>query len=254
MIEELMIRNRRGLNLAACFHQPEVSNYPVVIALHGFSGYKEEQHLIDICEGLEVANIGAIRFDASGWGESEGTVDEDFRFSHYLDDVDDVIEWLRKERDITAFGLWGHSMGGQLAVTYAGMHPEIKAVCAVSAPISLKDSKGIVDRYADWRDKGYREMTTSRYGTVRFPYAVLEDRAQYSTLENASKITAPFMVVWGDNDTLVDGSETEQIYEAAPEPKEKLFVPGMGHFYKKEPEQREVVKERVVAFFSDVLK
>lgn len=46
MEEKIFIKNSKGLKLASIIHYPDgEKQYPAIIILHGFTGYKEEAHL-----------------------------------------------------------------------------------------------------------------------------------------------------------------------------------------------------------------
>ncbi len=144
MEEKVFIENSRGLNLAGILEKPDDEGiFPAVILLHGITGYKEKQHIVALSHDLAREGIASIRFDASGIGESQGSVEEDYRISHYLKDIEDVFKYLRGLPFIDAshIGIWGHSLGGMLAVIYSAHKHEVKAVCAISTPTILKLKK-----------------------------------------------------------------------------------------------------------------
>ncbi|MBI1863087.1 alpha/beta fold hydrolase [Candidatus Microgenomates bacterium] len=143
MEETVSVINNRDLKLAAIFHYPgKTIAYPAVIVLHGFTGSKEEEHIAALCRDLHKKNICAIRFDMSGLGESEGTLENDYRLSHYIDDIDAIYQELRKQYfiDSANIGIVGHSMGGKAALLYAARNPQIRSVCAISAPAQMGDA------------------------------------------------------------------------------------------------------------------
>src|SRR5687768_17569558 len=64
------------LSLAGLFNSPDVDAsqenqvFPLVLLLHGFTGWKEELHLSSLAKGLSAQGIATLRFDAVGSGES----------------------------------------------------------------------------------------------------------------------------------------------------------------------------------------
>ena len=124
--------------------------HPTVVFLHGFPG--DEKNL-DLAQAVRRAGFNALVFFYRGaWG-SPGT----YSYSHALDDVDAVLEWLREPTtadsmrvDSRRLVLVGHSFGGFLALYTAATNQDVADVAAL-APIDLgvrgaamKDSSAFV--------------------------------------------------------------------------------------------------------------
>lgn len=62
----------------------------------------------------------AIALDLRGHGLSQSPGDGDYRLASQAGDVDAVVN----QAGIQKFVLVGHSMGGSVAITYAGLHPD----------------------------------------------------------------------------------------------------------------------------------
>jgi len=73
----------------------------------------------------------AIAVDLRGHGRSEPPEDGDYSLAGMADDIAAVAETLGLER----FVLVGHSMGGGVALTYAGRHPDRVAALVLVDPI-----------------------------------------------------------------------------------------------------------------------
>jgi uncharacterized protein len=56
---------------------------------------------------------------------------------------------------------------------------------------------------------------------------VLIDR--YPSIDRIGSLSAPLLVIAGDRDDIVPESLSKRLYEAAPDPKRYLLVPGAGH-------------------------
>lgn len=255
MEEKVFIRNKKGLKLAAVIHSPKKNGkFPAVILLHGFTGYKEEPHIEVLAKVLAKNNFVAIRFDCSGFGESDGTIDEDFRFSNYLSDIDYIYDFLikREHVDKNRIGIWGHSMGGMLSIIYPVKNQAIKAICSVSAPDSMWDT--YLFKRDEWRKKGYLEKIFSKYGKlIRIPYSFLEDVKKYNVSDFVVKLDKPLFVVLGTTDQNVPFSHTLKIFKHAKEPKKLLKVKDMDHYYKNNEKLLKMVNKEVVDFFKENL-
>jgi pimeloyl-ACP methyl ester carboxylesterase len=91
---------------------------PPLIIVHGL---RDHSHSFD-----DLARALAVRFhvyalDLRGHGDSETT--PYYAFGHFVMDLHNMIRALRLERPI----LVGHSMGGEIAATYAGSFPAVPA-------------------------------------------------------------------------------------------------------------------------------
>lgn len=252
MEEKIKIKNQKGLNLAAIIHKPDTKGkHPAVIILHGFTGYKEEKHIEQLAKNLALKGIIAIRFDASGFGESEGSLEKEYRLSNYLGDVENVYEFIKMHPSVnnSHIGICGHSMGGMAAVIFASNHPEIKAICPISAPYMMNQDKRKDHIFYGWKEKRFLKRTSSRYGKIIIPYSFLEDAQKYNVLDYIKKVHRPLLIVLGDKDVNVDPKDTKLIFENANQPKELFEVEGMDHYYKNFPDLIKKVNGKVIPFF-----
>lgn len=76
-------------------------------------------------------NRRAVAFDFRGHGQSEPAKNGDYSIAGMAEDVAAVVDTLGLER----FVLVGHSMGGGVALTYAGAHPDRVAALLLVDPI-----------------------------------------------------------------------------------------------------------------------
>lgn len=253
MIKNVEIINKKGLKLSAVIGIPDKDEkLPAVILLHGFTGYKAEEHIVSLSEFLTSKGYVTVRFDCSGFGESEGKTEDEYRITNYVNDIESVYDYLSKQDfvDKTKMGVWGQSMGGMLSIIFGSRHPEIKAVCAVSAPTQITRADDLKGWLKEWKEKGYFDKWSSKYGQVKIPYAFVEDAKNWSALETIKAIKVPLLIILGKEDDTVFPNNTRQIFQAANEPKELFEVEGMNHDYKNHPEQIEIINIKVVRFYN----
>lgn len=75
-------------------------------------------------------------FDFSGCGLSEG---EYISLGWYeRDDVDVVVEWLRKSNKVSTIGIWGRSMGAVTGLMHADRDPSIAGLVLDSPFTNLR--------------------------------------------------------------------------------------------------------------------
>lgn len=249
------ILNNKGLLLSSEIYKPhKLGPLPFVFILHGFTGYKEEINLVDIAKRLADVGIGSIRFTTSGFGDSEGTLAHDYCFSNYVSDVESVYEYVRSLSyvDTKRIGMLGHSMGGKLSLLFTAKHPEISALCLISAPTQFfSTSYGKMKE--EWKKKGYFEKISSRDGkTIRIPYSyVLDvDNAEFDARSAAGSIIIPSLVIAGTSDDMVSWQDTKIIFDAlGTKNKQWLLLDDVDHRYKNRIELLCIVHAPIVRFF-----
>ena len=137
---DFSITNKRCLKLMCSFWEPfdeerEYVRLPCVVYLHGNSSSRCEA--VAEIKYLLPLNITVFAFDFSGCGKSQG---EYISLGWYeRDDVECVINYLRKTNKVSTIGLWGRSMGAVTAIMYGDRDPSIAGMVLDSAFASLKE-------------------------------------------------------------------------------------------------------------------
>ncbi|MDD3647092.1 MAG: alpha/beta fold hydrolase [Candidatus Dojkabacteria bacterium] len=254
----IKIRNNKGLGLSTIIHKPDgVGKYPTVILLHGFTGYKDEKHIKELAEDLADNGFVAVRFDASGFAESEGTIEKDFRFSNYVSDLECVHEYLKKQDyvDKKRIGLWGHSMGPMVGITYASCRSDIKAFCAVAPAVKLGTNDQLGQFRKEWKKKGFFEKISSNknVGKIRIPYVFLKDAEKYDIRDFVKKVGCFILFIVGSKDKTTLPENSKLLYKLAPQTKDFVEIEGMGHDYKDDEKWIEKVNDISIMFFKRYL-
>jgi alpha-beta hydrolase superfamily lysophospholipase len=86
-----------------------------LIITHGLGEHLERHEYI---LKLFAANFNIAIYDLRGHGKSGGKRGWVENFDHYLNDLQSVIDFLRKEFSMTNYTLFGHSMGGLITAAY----------------------------------------------------------------------------------------------------------------------------------------
>ncbi|KXK27451.1 MAG: Thermostable monoacylglycerol lipase [candidate division WS6 bacterium OLB20] len=247
--EKFAIENPQGYLLAGTVSRPDKDKGKPVLLLHGFTGYKEEIHLESLSDTLVNAGYMPVRFDASGFGESEGPISQ-FTVSNYLSDVETVYRWITSEREKTdpTMHVVGTSLGGLVALYFARSHADVDKVCVISSPTKLGRSGYIKDQQNAWKKQGYLIKSSSRFGRLHIPYTFYTDAQKYDALDILPDINSQLLVIAGDQDTTVPAEETMKIFAHAQEPKHSILIEGMRHDYKHQPDILKQVNESVVRF------
>lgn len=256
MQEKLFIKNIKGLKLATIVEKPDKKGrFPCVLLLHGFKGYKEEANYSELAGKLLRNDIASVRFDASGFGESGGDFERDYRLTNYVKDAEIVYKRMLKMDfvDNKKVGVMGASMGGAQALILSANHPEIKAVISVSPPdiFATRDEFG---KYIEvWRKKGFIEIESSRVGVLKVPFAYALDASKYDIGKFAEKIASPKLFILGLDDVTVVPDQTRSVFNRALKPKKLIEVEGMDHSYKDNPVILKLVNGYIVKYLKKYL-
>lgn len=243
--------------ISTIIHKPAGKGpYPAVIILPGFGDGKDEEHYSSLAELLCNGGYLVVRFDPTGIGSSEGTVEEDYRISTYLNDVDTIITFLKHQGNIDEkrIGIWGSSLGGMLAVVFAAEYTFIKAVVTVSPPAFVGSSGYFKEEIPNWEKTGKLEIENSKGEVLKVPDSFLRESRKYSALTSAKLLKQPILTVVGAADTIVSPEDSKSIFDAVSGEKKLLEIPAMTHEYADEPENLKKVNEETKKFFDEYLK
>ncbi len=173
--------------------------------------------------------------------------------TNYLECVTSVIDFAINGLPVDAkrMAVWGHSMGGFVALASAVRHGDkLRAVCGSQPSMGRTSTLGQLAE--DWRTTGRATFSNSRFSKIELPYDFFLDRQQYDALGIVGKLDMPLLLIGGTEDDLVPAANVRQIYDAAREPKTyREFA--TGHDYKDHPEQLAAINEVTVDFFASAI-
>jgi uncharacterized protein len=179
-----------------------------VVILHG-AGSAKESHF-DFARGCQADGIAALAYDARGHGRSGG------RFGPgALDDVLAMVGLLRESVD--RVGLRGSSMGGFQAIHAAALDPSlcgVVAICPAPEDLLLRSLRSGEELRFDC-DVPPTEMW-------------LETLDIYDAVARLGPETA-LLLMHARGDEQIPWTVSEQLHEAAHDPKRLLILPGGHH-------------------------
>jgi alpha-beta hydrolase superfamily lysophospholipase len=108
--------NAEGLKLVGQEWRPEGAPRAVVALVHGIGEHMGRYR--HIAEALNRADIGMIGFDLAGHGQSEG-IRGHTSYDSTLDEIDHLLRQAASRYPELPRFLYGHSLGGVLALYYA---------------------------------------------------------------------------------------------------------------------------------------
>lgn len=257
MQEKVFIKNRKGLKLATIIEKPKTkAKYPTVIIFHGFKGFKEEAQYSELAKALLKKGVASVRFDASGFGESGGDFEKDYRLTNYIKDASAIYEYViqRDWVDKESVGVMGHSLGAALVLIISSMYRNIKAVVSVSTPNTIEMRNNLFGKIFLWLIKGHVEIKSSQEGKyIKIPIRFALDAMKYDIRRHASKIVSSKLFILGLDDVTVKPDQTRTIFNVAKMPKKLVEIKNMRHDYKNQPGILKKVNNDIVKFLANNL-
>ena len=135
---------------------------PLLVLLHGWMDVSASfQFVVDSFE----RDWHVVAPDWRGFGLSEPGPGDCYWFPDYLGDLDAIVDAFSPEAPVD---LVGHSMGGNVALLYAGARPARLRSLVNLEGFGLKDSAAALApvRYARWLDALKAPPSARRYATV----------------------------------------------------------------------------------------
>jgi fermentation-respiration switch protein FrsA (DUF1100 family) len=200
--EEVWVEAADGPRLHG-WHLPAASGNTLLLFCHGNAG--NISHRLDNIERLLAAGMSVYIFDYRGYGLSEGSPSEK---GLYLD-AEAAQAWAAAKARAQGQRLvvFGRSLGGVAAV-----HLAARGGCAGAILESTFTNLGAM-------------------AGVHYPLPLLPGwlAGRFDSLGRIAGLTCPVLFVHGDRDDVVPYRLGQELYAAAPEPKEFLTIDGAGH-------------------------
>ncbi|MBO9665387.1 MAG: alpha/beta hydrolase [Bdellovibrio sp.] len=154
-------------------------------------------------------------FDYPGYGQSSGQPTSENTVAAGVA----AAEWLKANREKRPLIIYGHSLGGIVAMKAA---EELKG--------SLEIRNVIVEAsFSSYQKMGRRVLSRSWITWLGQPltYAVLSDKYSPEPISQIAPI--PMLFIHGDQDPVMEVESSKEMFAAALEPKELWIVPGGHH-------------------------
>ena len=147
--------------------------------------------------------------DYRGYGRSEGSFPTE---ASVYQDAAVAWDYLVQERKIQPeqIFLYGHSLGGAVAIDLAVKHPDAAGLIVESSFTSIRD---IVDYQSIYRI---------------FPIDLILNQ-RFDSIRKVRSLALPVLFIHGTADLRVPATMSQQLYEAAPQPKQLVLIPDAGH-------------------------
>lgn len=226
---KVTFHNAAGVQLAGRLDLPENGRTPRAWAMfaHCFTCGKSLTAISQISRALNAEDIGLLRFDFTGLGESEG----EFSTSSLSSNRDDLVaaaRWLEEEYQAPAL-LIGHSFGGAAVLQAAALLPATLGVVTIAAPFDPEHVTHLLpDAVETIRERGSaRVILAGREFTIGRTF--LDDLATHRTSERLARLDRALLVMHSPRDQTVDIENARLIYQSAVHPKSFISLADADH-------------------------
>lgn len=208
-----------------------------IVIIPGFIGYPEEKTFEDLEKHLAAKGHSVIKV---AWPYFPDDLKK-YSFTNTITYVHTIL----KQLDMNNTVILGFSMAGIIACHAAYAFPPRKLGLIVS-PYQAGSEEDLAGKYKEWREKGYRDLISSKYGNLRIPFSFIEDARKYNALEIIERIHCPVLFIVGEKDQKVSPETTAKLYNKANKPKEWHMIPAMEHKYQYQPEMLPKVNKLIL--------
>ena len=180
----------------------------VVLHLHG-NGLNVGAN-VEHANRVQRLGVSVFLIDYRGYGKSQGEFPTE---SQVYEDAELAWNYLVKQRGINPkqIYIYGHSLGGAIAIDLAIRHPE-------AAGLIVQGSFTSARAMVDFQSGVYRMFPIDLLLTQRFDSLAKVDRLQM-----------PVLFIHGTADTVVPVEMSKKLFDSAPEPKQLYIVRDAGH-------------------------
>lgn len=209
---------------------------PIVILSHGFKGDLDYHLWPPIIQALNAKGIGTLRFDFNGAGKSAGEF-VNMTVPNEIDDLLNVIAWVRQQPFTLNISLAGHSQGGVVSGMAAGQcgADQIANLVLLSAAAVLRDdalrgnTQGTL--YDPWHlDKPWYPLAQ----TFKLGRSYIQTAMNLPIYETTAQYKGPALIMNGMADQVVPYTYAERYKQALPQA-ELIIVPGENHAWSENP-------------------
>ena len=256
-----------GLALRTRAWEPSRPSRGQVVLVHGLKDHSGRYDLL--AKQIAETGLSVRAFDLRGHGASQGLRAHVARFEDYLSDLGAFVRDLRSNRPTGPLFLYGHSMGGAIAIAYVlsgetRFDGLVLTGPAVDPPASIGPvSRGLTrflgavaprSRIFELKDEAFSRdpetvtglrtdpLVFHGNGTARLASELL--RRMRRTRPQLDRLELPLLVMHGSADRLTSPAGSQLLYDQSRSRDKRLTVlPGWFHDLLHEPDRQKVANE-----------
>jgi len=260
--EEIIVLETPTGNIEGTLLVPSKENSPLVLIIagsgptdrNGNNPSLKNNSLIMLAQGLYENNIASLRFDKRGISRSvaAGMSEEDLRFEHYIEDVQQWCSLLKKDSRFSSFIILGHSEGSLIGMIASQIVDPDKFISLAGPGFSMQETlrRQLADQPAyvlsmslpviEQLEKGKTVDSVPPLINMLFrpsvqPYLI--STFKYDPVIEISKVRSPVLIVQGTTDIQIQVEDAKKL-AASNSNSELVIIEGMNHILKEAPENR----------------
>ena len=195
----------------------------------GNNMFMKNNSLLQLAEGLAANGIASVRFDKRGIAMSEKamTKEEDIRFEHYIDDVKDWVQLIRKDKRFKKVIIAGHSEGSLIGMVAAqGVVDKYISLAGPGEPIGETLKRQLDQQLPKMKDRCHSIIDSLNHGIIvdnvpAILQSVFRSSVQpymiswmrYNPQIEIKKLTMPLLIIQGDKDLQVTVADAELLHQ-----------------------------------------
>ena len=182
----------------------DAADAPTVLYFHG--NYRNIGNNLDQTQRLHKLGYNVLLADYRGFGKSTGSPSE----ANVYEDAEAVWQYLFTQRGVYPRQtiIYGHSLGGAIAIDLAVHHPDAAGLITESTFTSMT------------------AMGEKDYGFLPIGYLLNQ---RFDSIKKVPKLKIPVLFIHGTWDKKVPVTMGRQLYAAAPKAKSLLLIEGGEH-------------------------
>lgn len=232
--QPLSFLDPQGHRVSGILTLPEGHTTRIVVLCHGFLSGKQSSTNRALTRLLIPHGIATFAFDFFGQGDSEGPF-EALTTTLAIDQAKAALDLVR-QKGFVNIGLMGSSFGGLVAILTASQHHHLACLALKCPVVDFAEELRLTfgeQELAHWQATDTIPNIMGGADRIRLRYAFYEDTKRHIAYDPAQAITAPTLIVQGDQDECVPLHQSRRLYDALRTDKRLELLPGADHQFTK---------------------
>jgi len=254
--QKLKINNNQEI---AYFAMPSDESGIGIIIVHGLAEHKGRYE--EFIDKLHAMGHAVFAFDLIGHGESSGPRGDIKNFKAYVDELAEFVAHIKQTYPKLKIGLFGHSLGGLIACTYASQHQDIEFLILSNPPLERNRRLKLLHfvpykilgfiKIKKRRSESQKMLQYSRQDPLSCKYMTLRLLGEVfiiginNNLKNLPNIKIPVLLMIGSEDRFVTPPQNfERLIEIFGSPDKTLKIyEGLRHRLVHSAKKEEIIND-----------